>query len=423
MILFGEKNKDDKEKEKEDGFLGETELLVKKGSESGEEQEEERIDKDNKADTALLAVKDKEENKGENFWARVKLKIVMLQTVSLRDKIFFVQNLRVMIRGGLSLAAALETIASQVTNSMFKKVLMEISGRVQGGVTFSKSLERYPKIFSPLFINMIKSGEVSGNLEDVLEKLHTQMKKDHELVSKVKGAMIYPSVVMVAMFGIGGAMMIFVVPKLITIFEEFRAKLPLPTRVLIAVSKFIVSNGPWVALFLAVFVIFFVKFYRSETGKVFFHRLFLRLPIISGIVKKINLARFCRTLSSLLKTDIAIVQSLEITSMVVGNIYYRQALLSASQKIVKGMQINKVLADYPKLFPPTVIQMIKVGEDSGAIDSVMDEVAKFYEEDIEQVMQNLPSIIEPILILVLGLGVGAMAVAIIMPMYSLTSAI
>jgi len=153
-----------------------------------------------------------------------------------------------------------------------------------------------------------------------------------------------------------------------------------------------------------------------------FHKLFLKLPIIANITKKINLARFCRTVSALLKTDIPIVQSLKITSLVVGNIYYRAALFDASQKITRGLQINKVLAEYPKLFPPTVIQMIKVGEESGAVDEVLDEVAQFYEEDINQVMQNLPAVIEPLLILLLGLGVGGMAVAVIMPMYSLTQA-
>lgn len=364
-----------------------------------------------------------EVSSGENNWKRIKEYIVNLQTVSLQDKIFFVQNLKVMIKGGLSLGQALTTISQQVNNSYFKKILIEISDKVQAGIAFSKALEDYPKVFSHLFINMVKSGELSGALDDVLDKLHIQMKRDHDLLSKVKGAMVYPAVVMVAMFGIGTAMMIFVIPKLITVFDEFKAELPLPTKLLIAVSGFISRNGFLVLISLVVFFVLFIKFYRSAIGRKFFHKLFLKLPIIAGIVKKVNLARFCRTTSSLLKTDISIVKSLEITSLVVGNYYYQQALKDASKKITKGMQINKVLATYPDLFPATILQMIKVGEESGAVDSTLEEVAQFYEEDVNQVMTNLPSIIEPILILILGLGVGAMAVAVIMPMYSLTSSI
>jgi type IV pilus assembly protein PilC len=354
---------------------------------------------------------------------KVKRYIVNLQTISLRDKIFFVQNLRIMIKGGLSLGQALKTISAQITNSLFQKVLIDISKQVESGISFSKSLEKYPKIFDNLFVNMVKSGEVSGNLEDVLEKLHVQMKRDHDLVAKVKGAMIYPAVVVVAMVGIGTAMMIFVIPKLVTVFDEFQADLPLPTRVLIGISKFVTHNGLFVGIILIAFVIVFTKFYKSKQGRQIFHKFFLHMPILAPIVKKINLARFCRTTSSLLKTDISIVQSLEITSMVVGNVYYRSALKDASRKITKGLQINKVLSAHPKLFPATVIQMLKVGEESGSVDTTLDEVALFYEDDVNQVMENLPSIIEPLLILVLGLGVGAMAVAIIMPMYSLTQSI
>ncbi len=365
----------------------------------------------------------KEEHENQEWRARLKKWkefVIGLQTVSLRDKIFFVQNLRIMIKGGLSLGQALNTIADQVSNSLFKRVVKDISLQVESGVSFSAVLEKHPKIFSPLFINMVKSGEVSGNLEDVFEKLHFQMKRDHDLIAKVKGAMIYPLVVLVAMVGIGTAMVIFVVPKLITIFDEFQAELPLATRMLMALSKFITNNGAWVGLGLVGFIILFIKFYRSERGRRIFHKIFLYAPIISGIVKKINIARFCRTTSSLLKTDIPIVKSLEITSLVVGNMYYKKILKEASEKIAKGMQINAVLSGHIKLFPPTVLQMIKVGEESGAVDSVLDEVALFYEEDINQVMENLPAIIEPILILVLGLGVAGMAVAVIMPMYSLT---
>ena len=363
------------------------------------------------------------EESGLSYWQKAKRYLANLQKIKLREKIFFVQNLRIMIKGGLALGQALRTIAEQVSNTLFKEILTNICQDVEGGMAFSKALEKHPKVFSQLFVSMIKSGELSGDFENVLDRLHTQMKRDHDLIAKVKGAMIYPAVVLAAMLGIGAAMMIFVIPKLVSIFDEFEAQLPLPTRVLIAVSKFLTANGLLTGLVIIVLLILFIKYYKSQAGRLFFHKLFLHLPILKTIIIKINLARFCRTTSSLLKTDIPIVQSLEITSMVVGNIYYQAALQDAARKITKGLQVNKVLASYPKLFPATVIQMIKVGEESGAVCSTLEEVAQFYEEDVNQVMETLPAIIEPLLILILGLGVGAMAVAIIMPMYSLTQSI
>ncbi|PIR05674.1 hypothetical protein COV56_01345 [Candidatus Kuenenbacteria bacterium CG11_big_fil_rev_8_21_14_0_20_37_9] len=371
---------------------------------------------DDKNDRKDKAPEDSAEEKKKTW----KDFFINLQTISLTDKIFFIQNLRVMLKSGLSLSRSMKIIASQIPNKYFKDILECVSRDIEKGILFSESLKKYPRIFNDLFINMIGAGEISGDLEGVLEKLHVQMKRDHDLIAKVKGAMVYPLVVMVAMLGIGAAMIVFVVPKLVSIFEEFQADLPLPTRMLIKTSKFITYNGMFVIFLLIVSIAAFIKFARSRRGKKILHKFFLSAPILGRISKKINIARFCRTASSLLKTDIPIVKSLEITSSVVGNFYYQEALKKASQKIVKGMQINQILSESPKLFPLTVIQMIKVGEESGAIDSVLDEVAEFYEEDVNQVMETLPSVIEPILILILGLGVGAMAVAIIMPMYSLT---
>ena len=262
---------------------------------------------------------DEEEGGGKSKYKsglkKLKRHIVNLQTISLRDKIFFVQNLRVMTKGGLSLGQAMETISKQVSNSLFKKILIDVAKDVGAGVTFANALGKYPKVFNNLFVNMIRSGEVSGNLEDVLEKLHLQMKRDHDLISKVRGAMIYPSVVLVAMVGIGSAMIIFVIPKLITIFDEFEAELPLATRIMIGISKFISNNGLLVVFLSLVFSVMFVKFWRSKAGMRFWHKVFLYMPIMKGIVKKINIARFARTTSSLLKTDISIVESLKITSM------------------------------------------------------------------------------------------------------------
>lgn len=345
------------------------------------------------------------------------------QRVKTKEKIVFTKNLQIMLKTGLSLSASLKTLAEQTANVKFQKILFEIQQQIEQGKTLADSLKKYPSTFSELFINMIESGELSGNLEEVLDYLQLQMKKDHELVSKVRGAMIYPSIVVVAMGGIGTGMMVFVIPKLIAIFQEFKADLPLPTKILIAISTFITSHGIVVVLAVIALIALVNFTYKNKVTKKAYHAFFLKAPILGSITHKINLARFARTLSSLIKTDIPIVTSFTITSKTLGNVYYKEALRVASEDIKKGITISDSLGKYPKLFPPVVSQMITVGEESGEVDSVLMELASFYEEDIDQIMENLPQIIEPLLILILGAGVGAMAVSIIMPLYTLTESI
>lgn len=343
-----------------------------------------------------------------------------LKRVSLKDKIFFTKNLSVMLKAGLSLGQAIEALAEQTPNQKFKSILKDVESQVKKGQSFANGLKMYPRTFPEIFIAMIESGEASGNLEDVLQQLHKQMSRDYDLKSKVKGAMIYPVIVVCAMVGIGIAMVIFVIPKFISIFEEVQAELPLPTKILIGFSKFVTNNGSFIAVVLIILIGALVKFLKTKQGKVFLHTLFLKLPILSSIVKKINLARFSRTLSSLLKTNIPIVEAFQISANVVGNLHYKQALNESAERIKKGERVAVCLANYKQLFSAVVIQMVAVGEESGSLDDILDELALFYEEEVDQTMKNLPTIIEPVLMLVLGAGVGSLAVAILMPMYSLS---
>lgn len=352
-----------------------------------------------------------------------KFDINQLTSVSLKEKIIFTKNLQIMLKTGLSLSDALKTLSEQSDNPRFKKILADIEQSVESGNSFGSALKKYPKEFSELFVSMVESGEIAGNLEEVLDYLQTQMKKDHELISKVRGALIYPAVVIVAMVGIGIAMMVFVIPKLIGIFDELKAELPVPTKILISLSNFLTSQGLWVALGVIICVVTLRMVNKTSKGKKFFHLLLLKTPVMGMIIRKVNLARFTRTLSSLIKTDIPIIQSFDITSKTLGNVYYKNALIASAEEIKKGVTMNQTLAKRTKLFPPMVIQMLTVGEESGEVDQVLVELAQFYEEDIDQTMENLPQLIEPLLILVLGAGVGAMAIAIIMPLYSLSESI
>ena len=354
---------------------------------------------------------------------KINLFLQKLTSVPLAEKLFFVQHLSIMLKAGISLSTALKTLAKQTTNKRFARIIADISRNVEKGVSFTESLKPHEKIFGQLFINMIESGEISGKLEEVLKRLYIQFKKNHELVSKVKGALIYPIVILIAMSGIGTFIMIAVVPKITAMFKDFNAELPLATKLLIKFSDSLVANGLLYLVALIVVILTIVQLIKTKRGRYAFHGLLLKLPIFSPIIKKINLARFARTTSSLLKTDIMIIKSFQIAANVLGNVHYRQALMEMSDKIKKGGTINEVVANYPKLFPPVVAQMIAVGEDTGELDYILEELAEFYEGEIDQTMNNLPAIIEPILILVLGLVVGGIAVAVIMPMYALTSVI
>jgi type IV pilus assembly protein PilC len=339
------------------------------------------------------------------------------------QKIFFVEHLRVMIRAGISISAAIDTLAEQADNKNFKGILTNIFYDIEKGESLSSSLAKYPSAFDELFVNMIRAGEATGKLEEVLERLYIQMKKNHELLSKIKGALIYPAVILTAMILIGIGMMVFVIPRITPIFKEVGATLPLATRMLIWVSDFASNNLIVLSVAVIIFVTLLVQLMKTDKGKMLFDSFLLKMPIISPIVKKINLALFARTLSSLLKTDIPIVQTFKITSKVMSNAHYRQALLESSEKIKKGVAIKEVVKSYPQLFSPVVVQMIAVGEETGSLDTILEELANFYENEVSQIMNNLPSIIEPLIILLLGVGVAIMAIAVIMPLYSLSEQI
>ncbi len=362
------------------------------------------------------SIETKKENTANTFLER-------LQGVPIVQKIFFTQNLGVMLRGGFSISRAMGTLALQTNHKYFKKIILSLQSDLEGGVNFSQALKKYPRVFSELFTNMIAAGEVSGKLDDVLKSLTVQMKKDYQLTSKVKGAMTYPIVVIIAMIGAGVAMVVFVIPKLLTVFNDANIALPLPTRILIAISHQLTSFGLWYGLGVIVIILVIVKISHTKKGRRALDHAALVAPILGPIVKKINLARFTRNLSSMMATDIPIIQAFQIIAKTLGNTLYRESIDQASQALRSGATISKVLERYPKLYPPLIQQMVSVGEESGTLDEVTGELAVFLEEEIDQIMGNMSTIIEPVLLLVLGVAVAGMALAILLPMYNLSSAI
>jgi len=343
-----------------------------------------------------------------------------LQGIPATAKIFLLQNLAVMIRTGLPLADALETLSKQGKNQRLKMIMEESQTQIRNGKTFAESITPYQKEFGEMFINMISAGEQSGNLESVLNNLYVQAKKEHTLKTKIKNALTYPVIIVCAMFGIGTFILIYVLPNITAIFTEMNTELPLPTKILIAISNFTQANGLILGPTIIVAFIIFLRYIKTKTGRRLWHSFLLRLPVISEIVKKINIARTAQNLSSLIQTDIPIPESFNITSKIVGNVIYKKALEEAAEKVKKGEKLAVILGAYPHIFPPIFIQMIMVCEETGALDEVLKNLAEFYQEDVEQTMENLPVIIEPILMILMGLGVGALAVAVILPIYSMT---
>ncbi len=343
--------------------------------------------------------------------------------ISLMERTVFTQNLYVMTRGGIPLAQALATLRIQTKNKRFKTILGVLQQQIERGQSFSKALSLFPRYFSEVYVSMIAAGESSGKLESVLQELAVQLKKQRVLIGKIRGALFYPAIVLIAMVAMGIVMFVFVIPKITDIYKETGAVLPLPTRMLIGISTFVLGNGILVLLALLVLGVALGRYLRTTSGKKLSHGLLLRLPVFGTIIKKINLARFARTLHSLLQTDIPIVQSFQIIERTLGNIHYRMAMSEASQLLKKGISVVEALQKRPALFPPMVAQMLAVGEQSGTLDELANEIANFYEEDVDETMTNFSSIIEPVLLLLLGIGVAGMALAILLPMYSLTNQI
>jgi len=382
---------------------------------------------DNRADlTALLRQKGLILISAQQDKKNTKMEIKrpdFLNRVGVVDRMLFARNLAVMLRAGLSFSRALDVLSEQTKSKYFGEVLKEISQDVQRGAALADSLQKYPKVFNNLFVSMVHVGETGGNLEEVLDMLAVQLKKDHDITSKVRGAMMYPAVIITAMGGVGVAMMMFVFPNLLNMFSEANAELPASTKALIFISNALQNYGIWVFAGLVVLMIFFLRAIKTPAGKKVFDGFLLKLPVIKDIIMKVNVARFCRTLSSMIVSGVSIVQALDILSGTLSNYYFKTSAADACQKVQKGVDLSKVIAGYDKLYPSMMIHMIEVGEETGSLESTLKQVAEFYEEEVDQFTSNLSSVIEPILMLIMGVAVGVFAISLIQPMYSIMETI
>ncbi|MBI3305108.1 type II secretion system F family protein [Candidatus Parcubacteria bacterium] len=343
--------------------------------------------------------------------------------VKSKEIVIFSRQLSTLLDAEVPITESLRTLMEQTGSATFRGVLFEISADVEGGMSMSKAFQKHPQVFSDFFVTLVKSGEVSGKLQEVFAYLASYLEREYELVSKARRATVYPAVVLFAFLVVAVIMLVFVVPQLTLILTESEVELPFLTRLLIGTSNFLQAWGWLVGIGVVVGIFFLIRYGRTTEGKEFFDRLILRLPGFGNLFKKMYLARLAETLSTMIVGGIPIVQALGVTSDVVGNTVYRTILGEVMEAVRRGEMMSGVLRSHHPTIPLLVTQMMSVGEKSGKLDTILRKLADFYRREVESLVENLTNLIEPILILVLGGGVGILIAAVLLPIYNLASAI
>jgi type IV pilus assembly protein PilC len=365
----------------------------------------------------IISVTSDEKNKFSISYWNAKF-----STVKEHDKIVFAGNMAAMIEAGLPISRALSVTERQAKNPKLRHVLSFVRSDIQKGGTFHGALENFPHIFPNLFVAMVRAGEESGTLDKALLAIAEQLEQAYTLKKKIKGALIYPAIIVIAIFCIGFLMMVKVVPTLSQTFSELGAELPKSTQAVIAVSDFLVSYTPLVILGILGAIAGFYALLRTYAGQRTRDKVLLTMPIIGTLVREVNAARTARTFSSLLGAGVDVVTALNITKEVVQNHYHRDVLSSAVKNVQKGGQLSEVFMKNENLYPPLVGEMVAVGEETGALSDMLGRVADFYESEVEQKTKNMSTIIEPFLMILIGITVGFFALSMIAPIYSLSEA-
>ncbi len=339
--------------------------------------------------------------------------------VALSDLVMFTRQLATMIDAGLAMVQSLQALAEQTTNKVMRDVIKDVTTRVEGGDNFSEALQKHPKAFSRLYVSMVAAGEKGGLLAEILARLATYLENTARLRKKVKAALMYPTVVTVVAIAITTFLLVKVVPVFGDIYSGFGAKLPTPTLVLINISNFLKAYILWFILGGGAAVYGWFYFIKTPPGRAFWDAKRIKLPVFGGIAHKICLARFTRTLASLIRSGVPILEVLQIVSQTVGNVVMEKAIRQASSDIERGEGISVALGKHP-VFPNMVIRMITAGEQTGKIDNMLERISDFLDEEIENTLSGLTSMIEPILIVFLGVVIGGMVICMFLPIFKLS---
>ncbi len=362
---------------------------------------------------SIVSIAKESDNKGLRI-------LSILNRIRAKDLVIFSRQFSVMISANVALVQALKILVDQTENVSLKMIISEIADEVDSGSMLSEALSKRPKIFSDFYINVVKSGETSGKLDKVLNYLADEMEKDYDMMSKIRGAMIYPAFVFSGLVVVGIVMMIFVVPKLTNMLSETGVKLPLSTRILIGTSD-VLSSYWWIFLIVLISIIVGFRFaIKTTLGRKYFDLAKLKIPIFGKLFQRIYLVRFTRSMNTLILGGVTIIKSLEISSEIVDNYTYKELIKETSKEVEDGNSISSVFINSEQI-PKMVSQMMSIGERTGKLDVVLARITDFYTREVTNIITNLMTLMEPIIMIIMGVAVGIMVAAIILPMYNLAS--
>ncbi len=337
-----------------------------------------------------------------------------------KDIVIFTRQLSTMINAGLPLVQGLEILEKQQENPTFKKTLNEIRSDVEAGSTLADSMRKKPKVFDNLFTNMIEAGETGGILDTILTRLAAFMEKSMALKKKIKGAMTYPTICLAISLLILVVILVFVVPVFKSMFEGFGHSLPLPTQIVVNLSNFFKNNFLYIFIGLFIVIMAVKKTYQTEKGRLFYDRTMLKAPVFGILLRKVAVAKFTRTLSTMLSAGVPILEALQVVAKTSGNKIIEKAVFRVGDSIAEGRPIAEPLEE-SGVFPNMVVQMINVGESVGALDDMLEKIADFYDEEVDQAVENLTAMIEPFMMVFLGGMIGGIVVAMYLPIFKLSS--
>ncbi len=342
--------------------------------------------------------------------------------VKTKDIVVFTRQFATMIDAGLPLVQCLEILGGQQENPTFKEVILKVKEDVESGATFADALSKHPKVFDRLYVNLVNAGEVGGILDTILNRLAGYIEKAMNLRKKVKGAMVYPSTVVAVAVLVVAIILIWVIPVFQQMFAGVGKNLPGPTLFVIALSEFTKKYFLFILICLFVLAFAFKRTYRTEKGRMFFDRVFLRLPVFGDLLRKVAVAKFTRTLGTLVSSGVPILEGLDVVAKTAGNAVIEQAIMKTRESISEGRTIAEPLKE-TKVFPPMVVQMIAVGEATGALDQMLTKIADFYDTEVDEAVGALTSLIEPLLMVFLGGTIGGLVVAMYLPVFQMAGAV
>ena len=367
----------------------------------------------------IRIVPTKIKKKPKDLFANVKL---LQPKVKEKDVIVFARQFSTMIDAGLPIIQCLDILQSQQENATFKKMLKGIKDMVEGGATLADALKKHPQQFDNLFVNMIAAGEAGGILDEILKRLAAYMEKAAKLKRKVKGAMVYPAITLTVAIVVTAVILIFVIPVFQKMFSEFGGGLPAPTQIVINISDFVKSKIHYMIGALILFFFAFKKYYKTEKGKLTVDAAALKLPVFGMLIRKVAVAKFTRTMGTMLGSGVAILEALDIVAKTAGNRVVENAIYAVRTGIAEGRTMADPLAA-SGVFPSMVCQMIAVGESTGALDAMLEKIAEFYDDEVDQAVENLTAMIEPMMIVFLGVVVGGLIVSMYLPIFKLAGTI